>query len=254
MHSYTGLIIIFATFCTFLTWDYFHVKPVQTFFNWNDKNRLIDFTGLLAQGLFVPILQVVLVVWALDIMFPFAHASIPMNPVLMFMLNFIVVDYAYYWNHRLLHSKALWNWHLVHHTAKRMDVWVTSRNTFWSPLFIIYLWLNGFFIFILKDPAPFILSASITAALDIWRHSELSPKKGTLLNLLISSCFITPHEHGWHHSTNKSNCNFGANLNWWDKLHNTYYSPETNPPLLGIELQMNIWKRLFYPFSRELQQ
>ena len=249
-----SLVIIFSTFCAILLWDYFHIKSFRIHFNWKDKNHFIDLTGLLTQGLLVPILQVMFIVWILNIMFPFAHSSIAMNPALMFMLNFIVVDYVYYWNHRLLHNKAFWNWHMVHHTAERMDVWVTSRNTFWSPLFIIYLWLNGFFIFLLKEPAPFILSASITAALDIWRHSELLLQKGTLVHSLISSSFITPHEHSWHHSKNRSDCNFGANLNWWDKIHGTYYSPETSPPLLGIKLQMNIWKRLFYPFSRELQQ
>ena len=253
MISSIKLMIVFSTFCTFLIWDYFHIKSSQIYFNWKNPNRLIDLTGLLVQGLAIPILQVAFVVWVLNNIFPFARGSVLMNPVLIFMLNFIVIDYAYYWNHRLLHGKTLWNWHAVHHTAERMDVWVTSRNTLWSPLFIIYLWLNGFFIFVLRDPAPFILSASITAALDIWRHSELSLQKGTLIHLLISSSLITPHEHSWHHSTNKPDCNFGANLNWWDKLHGTYFSPEAVPIRLGVSLPMNIWRKLFYPFKQELQ-
>ena len=52
---------------------------------------------------------------------------------LAFVISFVVIDYAYYWNHRLLHG-ALWRWHAVHHTASRLDVVVTSRNTLWTPL------------------------------------------------------------------------------------------------------------------------
>ncbi len=39
-------------------------------------------------------------------------------------------------------------------------------------LLIVDPWVNGLLIFLLKDPRAFILSASITASLDLWRHTS----------------------------------------------------------------------------------
>jgi len=33
---------------------------------------------------------------------------------------------------------------------------------------------------------------------------------------------ITPHEHAWHHSSARTDVNFGANLSLWDRVHGAY--------------------------------
>jgi len=245
--------ITFAVFCLLILWTSYSDRTLLRRSAWRDSNRWLDVLGLLMQGVVVPALQVVLVFSLLNTVTPSLKGRVSINPLWAFLLNFIVVDYLYYWNHRLLHTKAIWTWHAVHHTAGQMDVWVTSRNTLWSPFFILYMWINGFSIFILKDPAPYVLAASCTAALDLWRHSRFTPQSGSLVRKLLSLGFVTPHDHSWHHSSDRPNCNYGANLNWWDRLHGTYYSPEAVPARLGIELNMNFWRKLFYPMKREVQ-
>lgn len=243
--------IVFASFCLLILGTYFSERSLLRRNAWRDSSRWIDVIGLFMQGVIVPVLQVGLIYFFLNILFPLAKGSIAIHPALAFLTNFVVIDYLYYWNHRLLHSKAVWIWHAVHHTAERMDVWVTSRNTLWSPFFILYIWVNGFFIFILKDPAPFLLAASLTAALDLWRHSKFTPSDGSMFRKLLAIGLVTPHEHTWHHSSDHPNCNYGANLNWWDKLHGTFYSPHSLPTQCGVKLEINFWSKLLYPIKQE---
>jgi sterol desaturase/sphingolipid hydroxylase (fatty acid hydroxylase superfamily) len=158
------------------------------------------------------------------------------------------VDYLYYWNHRALHTQALWKTHAVHHTPEHADVFITSRNTLWTPLLLVYLWANGLMIFLLKDPVPFLLAASITASLDLWRHTTFITAPGSVLHRALAGLLVTPNEHLWHHSRERAGCNFGANLSLWDRLHGTYYSPTARPARLGIPVRLALSRKLLFPF------
>ena len=130
-----------------------------------------------------------------------------------------------------------------------MDVLATSRNTLWTSFLIVYLWVNSFFIYVLKDPTPFILAMSLSAILDMWKHSKIKLFKPRFLEILSKTFFImTPLEHAWHHS-HKVNINFGANLNIFDKLHGTYYHNQEYPTKLGLNTKLTFWQKLFKPFK-----
>jgi sterol desaturase/sphingolipid hydroxylase (fatty acid hydroxylase superfamily) len=215
----------------------------------NAQDWTLDVAGLLVQGVAVQALQITFIYWLFSILLPQAKGSLEVSPALAFLLNFVVVDYFYYWNHRLLHGKILWATHAVHHTAENLDLFITSRNTLWTSLLIVYVWVNGLFIFLLKDPRAFILSASITASLDLWRHTSFFFSPNSLAHRAIAFLFIMPNEHAWHHSSDKSTKNFGANLSVWDRLHGTYYSPDFLPQRLGIPSALNLRRKLFFPFK-----
>jgi sterol desaturase/sphingolipid hydroxylase (fatty acid hydroxylase superfamily) len=183
---------------------------------------------------------------ALEWLAPAWRGRLAAPPAVGFAASFVAVDYAYYWNHRLLHGATLWRWHAVHHTAAALDVLVTSRNTVWSHFLILYVWVNALGIYLLADPAPFLLGAALTAALDLWRHSEAGPPPGRLARGL-AGVLITPAEHAWHHSAARPGCNFGANLSWWDRLHGTYHRPGRAPAALGLPLGWTLRERLLWP-------
>jgi sterol desaturase/sphingolipid hydroxylase (fatty acid hydroxylase superfamily) len=210
---------------------------------------VLDGIGLAMQGVVVPILQTTLLFLLLNKALPGFKGCLSLSAPLSFLLNFVVVDYAYYWNHRLLHGSKLWSWHAVHHTAQELDVFVTSRNTLWVHFLIVYVWINALGIFLLKDPTYFLFSAALTAMLDLWRHSALYPKNGNLIYQLASGIILTPHDHAWHHSNEKAHCNFGANLKWWDQIHKTYYNPGYYPSTLGMNLDLNLPRKLLLPFK-----
>jgi sterol desaturase/sphingolipid hydroxylase (fatty acid hydroxylase superfamily) len=114
---------------------------------------------------------------------------------------------------------------------------------------IVYLWVNGLFLFLLRDPRAFIIAASMTASLDLWRHSGFSPRPGPRLHRALGCVLITPHEHAWHHSSDRAGCNFGANLSLWDRLHGTYYSPASRAEACGLPLTLSLKRKLMFPFS-----
>lgn len=214
----------------------------------NSDEWTLDASGLLIQGALIPLLQSSLVYALLVAVAPRLKGSLDISSAGAFLLNFVAVDYLYYWNHRLLHSNLLWNAHAVHHTPERIDVLITSRNTLWSPLLIVYVWANGFFFFILKDPAPYLLAASITASLDLWRHTSFSPRPDSTFHRALAFLLITPHEHNWHHSSDQSDKNFGANLSVWDRIHGSYFSPAERPRSFGIRLALDLKRKLLFPF------
>jgi sterol desaturase/sphingolipid hydroxylase (fatty acid hydroxylase superfamily) len=243
--------IIFASFIILATLTFIIKGVRRVVLARNSKDWMIDAAGLLVQGIAVPFLQITLIYWLFSLLLPQAKGSIEVSPVLSFLLNFIFVDYLYYWNHRLLHGKTLWSAHAVHHTAEHLDLFITSRNTLWTSLLIVYLWMNGLFIFLLKDPQAFILSASITASLDLWRHTSFFFTPNSLAHCTLATLLITPNEHAWHHSSKQSGKNFGANLSLWDRLHGTYYSPAKLPQALGIPLNLNVTRKLLFPFKEK---
>jgi sterol desaturase/sphingolipid hydroxylase (fatty acid hydroxylase superfamily) len=209
----------------------------------------LDAAGLLVQGVGVPALQIALAYGLMGVVAPAARGRLAVSPAAAFLLNFAAVDYLYYWNHRLLHARRLWKIHAVHHTARQADVFITSRNTLWTPLLIVYVWANGALAYLLKDPAPFLLAVALTASLDLWRHTRFFVAPGTRLHRAAALLLITPNEHLWHHSSARPACNFGANLSLWDRLHGTFYSPARRPDRLGIGARLGLFRRLLFPFA-----
>lgn len=191
---------------------------------------LIDGSGLLIQGAIAVMVALVA-----------PHGRLAISWPLQFLIGFVAIDYAFYWNHRLLHG-AWWRWHSVHHTAPRLDVLVTSRNTLLTPLLMVYVWSTAAAIIILHDARGFLLGMSATAALDLWRHSPL--RLPPHVRRIVSLALVTPHEHAWHHSRARGDVNFGANLSIWDRVHGTFASPDEAPDTLGIELAAGTMRRL----------
>jgi sterol desaturase/sphingolipid hydroxylase (fatty acid hydroxylase superfamily) len=224
----------------------------EVFFLKKLDSWILDLLGLSVQGTLIPIFQVLILSKLYGIIWPAGEGVWELNSFASFLLNFVFVDYLYYWNHRLLHSNKLWGIHRVHHTIDQMDIFVTSRNTLWSSFFIIYLWMNSFFIFFLKDAQYFIYSMALTACLDLWRHSEVFPLSPFYRKILSKYfLFVTPVDHSWHHTCEKVQKNFGANLNIFDKVHGTYYQNITQPKKLGIPANLTLWEKLFFPFRKE---
>jgi sterol desaturase/sphingolipid hydroxylase (fatty acid hydroxylase superfamily) len=216
------------------------------------KKRLeewvLDGAGLFVQGVLIPLLQITVIAQIYRFLLPTAHSILNLHPVVAFCCSFVLVDYLYYWNHRLLHSRWFWPLHQVHHTMTEMDVLGTSRNTVWSSFFILYLWIHALLLYLLQNPAAYGLGITLTAVLDLWRHSKMGPPFGSSLDRWLSPWLILPQDHAWHHAIAANNCNYGANLKLWDKLHGTSYQSDRQPVSLGIQTNLTLTQKLFWPF------
>lgn len=239
---------IFIAFVTLLVltlarpehWAKFKAK------SWQDW--LLDGIGLCFQGVLIPVLQIVLIYQVYQHFFPGSRGILNLHPLLCFCLSFVGVDYLYYWNHRLLHSRGFWRLHLVHHTMTERQVLGTSRNTLWTSFLIVYLWIHALFIYWLQDPTAYMIGVSLTAILDLWRHSEIEPLPGTLLHRVLSPWLILPMDHAWHHAQDSGGANYGANLKLWDRLHGTNYYSNSAPNALGISTDLTLAQKLIWPF------
>ncbi|NJN86347.1 MAG: sterol desaturase family protein [Leptolyngbyaceae cyanobacterium SL_7_1] len=218
----------------------FRAKP------WRDW--VLDSGGLVVQGILIPLLQMHGVYRLFQDWLPLPAGCLQIPAIAAFLLSFVVVDYLYYWNHRLLHWRGLWQLHQVHHTVGEMDVLGTSRNTLWTSLLIVYLWVHPLLLYLLQNPTAYVLGVSLTAGLDLWRHSCLLPNQS--IQRWLSFWLILPTDHAWHHASQGRACNYGANLKLWDRFHGTYYARSKPPESLGIPTPLTLAQQLFYPFDQ----
>ncbi|MGV3525454.1 MAG: sterol desaturase family protein [Candidatus Sericytochromatia bacterium] len=216
-----------------------HKRP----FEW-----LLDGSNLLIQGTLVPLLQLTVLFAALKALWPAGQGLLHLPLWAAFGLNFVAVDYLYYWNHRLFHHRRFFAVHAVHHSVSHMDVMATSRNTLWTSLLIVYLWANCLLLFLTDFNPGFVLAMSLSACLDLWKHSSLLRQHPHWQRQLSRLGLMTPLDHAWHHSS-ALNHNFGANLNLFDRLHGTYVAHADYPERLGVQLKLSPWQQLVFPWQ-----
>lgn len=214
---------------------------------------IVDGLSLVIHFLILPILGGLIVTTLGLYIEPAWKGSVELHPGLALVLNFVLIDYIWYWNHRMMHSKTkLWNLHAVHHSARILDAFATARNSAWSPLFFIYLWFSSLGIFLLKDPEWFLYGGSLGLFINVWGHSRFTPAPGSRLHKILSSVLITPVEHHWHHSNENNYCNFATSFSFWDRIHGTYYSPGRWPKTLGYSPNLNIVRQIVYPVGPDV--
>lgn len=212
------------------------------------EDWLLDSAGLLVQGMLIPLLQATVIYQLYRHWLPMWQGYFHATLILTFFLSFVAVDYLYYWNHRLLHSAFFWNFHQVHHTVTHLDVLGTSRNTLWASFLIVYLWVHSLFLYLLADPTGYLLGVSLSSALDLWRHSQLTIPSNSWLYRYLSPWLILPQDHAWHHSSQSPDRNYGANLKLWDRLHGTYYEESELPSEIGTATSLTFTQKLLFPF------
>ena len=180
--------------------------------------------------------------------------------VLQLILLLIVGDAGRYWGHRLAHTiPFLWNFHAIHHSAKRLYWWNATRQhpvdktwfTFTEMVFPVLLGADGI-----------VLSMyfGVTVVCGFSQHCNINLKLGPLYWF-----FNVVDLHRWHHSKiiGESNNNYGNNLIIFDRLFGTYFHPERQPQhnqklgelgLLNPEYPQDYIGQLAAPFKKGLDK
>lgn len=217
-------------------------------FERNFEAWALDILSLVNHFLIIPIIQVSLVYWLYSSLIPQFKGSLNIEWLAALALT-MVIDYAWYWNHRAFHAQTtFWNLHSVHHAPKKLDVFASSRNSLISPIFMVYMWIIPLVIFVAKDPLPFLTFSGISLIINFWGHTDFNLPRGSILQRFMSLIFIQPEDHFWHHSEDNSYCNFGTVFNFWDKIHGTWHQPGVAPSKLGFDHQLPLWRKLFFPW------
>lgn len=141
-------------------------------------------------------------------------------PVFIFILNFMVLDLADYWRHRLSHRFGWWyGVHSLHHAEEQMTFWSDDRSHILEDA-ITYLWLiaTGLVIGVPSFQFPFlILTFRLLGSLS---HANTTIGYGWL----GSHVLVSPRFHRTHHAlkaAGRRSCNFGTALSLWDVVFGT---------------------------------
>lgn len=167
-------------------------------------------------------------------------------------ISFFVVEFAYYWFHRLSHQvRWMWASHAVHHTPEELTL-LSAIRLGWTNLisagWLVYLpvmWL-GF------DPRMVIALLALDLRFQFFLHTEARITLGPLEWILN-----TPSHHRVHHASNAPyiDKNYGGALIIFDRMFGTFAAEREDEPLryglahpLGtdnpIRLALGEWRRL----------
>ncbi len=157
---------------------------------------------------------------------------------------FLLVDFAYYWAHRMSHEINLfWGGHVVHHQSEDYNLSVALRQSsfqvIWTFAFNLPLALLGF------DTLDFVFISAINTLYQFWIHTELIHKMGW-----FEYVFNTPSHHRVHHGRNPKyiDKNHAGTLIIWDKMFSTFQAEEESPTY-GITRPINSWNAVWANFS-----
>ena len=147
-------------------------------------------------------------------------------------IAFIAIDFAGYWNHRLSHHVNLfWNSHVIHHSSEEFNLACALRQSISN--------LIGYTAILLLPAALLGVSYQVIAVLaplhlfgQFWYHTQHIGKLGWLEYILV-----TPSQHRVHHAINKEyiDKNLGQIFSVWDRLFGTFQEElDEVPPRYGV--------------------
>ncbi|MCG8322551.1 MAG: sterol desaturase family protein [Cytophagales bacterium] len=165
---------------------------------------------------------------------------------LVYVLAFLGLDFAGYWNHRLAHQvNYFWNHHIIHHSSEEFNLACALRQSI-SNFFTI-------FAFLMIPTALMGIPAEAVAVLaplhlfaQYWYHTRLIGKMGFLEKIIV-----TPSHHRVHHAINDIylDKNLSQVFIIWDKLFGTFQEElDEVPPVYGVKRPGRTWNPVIINF------
>ena len=169
------------------------------------------------------------------------------SSVMLYVVAFICIDFASYWNHRLNHKvNIFWNRHVIHHSSEEFNLACALRQS-------ISAWI-GFGAFFLIPAAFFGVPAQLITMLapihlfaQFWYHTQHIGKLGFLEYIIV-----TPSQHRVHHAINPIyiDKNLSAIFCIWDRAFGTFQEElDEEPPVYGVLKPVNTWNPLLINFQ-----
>ncbi|WPC06125.1 sterol desaturase family protein [Pseudomonas benzenivorans] len=156
---------------------------------------------------------------------------------------FLVLDFTHYWVHRAFHSRWLWPFHKVHHSAPVLVPATASRVHFVEKIVgklakgVTVGAYAGLFWYACGGKIGSYTLFGVTYLMFIFnalaanlRHSHVWLSFGPLIEHVLNS----PAQHQIHHSDAPRHFhkNFATNLSLWDWMFGTLYVTRPTPEIL----------------------
>ena len=148
----------------------------------------------------------------------------------------IVMDFAIYWQHRLLHS-VRWGWalHRLHHADGAMDVSTAVRFNPAEAL-VSMLYKSALTLFLGLPLVAVLAFEAWLAVGSVIEHANL--RLPPRVDAALRRVWVTPAMHRVHHSAHGQdhNHNYGFALSIWDHLFGTHLAQPSGQQI-GLPLR-----------------
>ena len=164
-----------------------------------------------------------------------------------YLIAFICIDFASYWNHRLNHKiNVFWNIHVIHHSSEEFNLACALRQSIsgllgYGALFLIPAAILGVPAEIISVLAPMHLFGQF------WYHTRHIGKLGWLEYILV-----TPSQHRVHHAINPIyiDKNLSAIFCVWDRMFGTFQEElDEEAPVYGVLKPVQSWNPILINFQ-----
>ncbi len=216
----------------------------------NQKYRVMDTVSSISSG-FTNILKDSLGLGLILVTYPYLLEKLALTEIkatwLVWVVAFLVIDFAGYWNHRLSHKvNFFWNQHVIHHSSEEFNLACALRQSIsnligYFPLLLIPAALVG---------VPFKVIAILTPIhlfAQFWYHTQHIGKMGWFEYIII-----TPSQHRVHHAINPEyiDKNLGQILCVWDRWFGTFQKElDEVPPQYGVLKPAETWNPVLINFQ-----
>lgn len=246
MESYaTALLYAIPFFILLLS-----IEILYGYFAKNQKHKVLDTVSSISSGL-TNILKDSLGLGIIIVSYPFLLEHFAITEIktnwLVWVVAFIFIDFAGYWNHRLSHHiNFFWNQHVIHHSSEEFNLACALRQSVsnllgYFPLFLIPAAILGVPTEVIAILAPIHLFAQF------WYHTQHIGKMGWLEYIIV-----TPSQHRVHHAINPEyiDKNLGQVLCIWDRWFGTFQEElPAVPPQYGVLKPARTWNPLIINFQ-----
>ncbi|WP_289061881.1 sterol desaturase family protein [uncultured Zobellia sp.] len=208
----------------------------------DQKHKVMDSVSSISSG-FTNIIKDTLGLGFILVTYPFLLKHLALFKMestwVVWLVAFIVIDFAGYWNHRLNHKiNFFWNQHVIHHSSEEFNLACALRQSIsnligYFPLFLIPAAIAGVPTEVIAILAPVHLFAQF------WYHTQHIGKMGWAEYIIV-----TPSQHRVHHAINPEyiDKNLGQILCVWDRWFGTFQEELDNvPPQFGVLKPAGTW-------------
>lgn len=226
------------------------VEILYGYFVKNQKHKVLDSVSSISSG-FTNIIKDSLGLGLVLVSYPYLLEHLALMEIkatwLVWLIAFIVIDFAGYWNHRLSHKiNFFWNQHVIHHSSEEFNLACALRQSVsnligYFPLFLVPAALVGVPFEVIAILGPIHLFGQF------WYHTQHIGKMGWLEYLII-----TPSQHRVHHAINPEyiDKNLGQILCVWDRWFGTFQEElDSVPPQYGVLKPAETWNPILINFQ-----
>jgi len=216
----------------------------------DQKHNLMDTVSSLSSGL-TNVVKDSLGLVLILISYPFLLEHLALIEIkatwLVWVVAFIALDFAGYWNHRLSHHiNFFWNQHVIHHSSEEFNLACALRQPISNLL--------GYYALLLIPAALLGVPHQVIAILapihlfaQFWYHTQHIGKLGVLEYVIV-----TPSQHRVHHAINPEyiDKNLGQIFCVWDRIFGTFQEElDEVPPQYGVLKPANTWNPIVINFQ-----